>query len=114
MFCLSAQVDKYGIGKIMEMALDHLNGGAGRSACPIHLSLDIDSVDPAFAPGTGTKVRGGLTDREACYICESVAETQLLGSMDCVEVNPSLAPGDSLTAGLAVNLIGAALGDTIL
>ena len=45
------QIDKYGIGKVMELALAHL--GTQR---PLHLSFDIDSVDPAFAPGTGTKV----------------------------------------------------------
>jgi arginase len=104
-------VDKYGIGKVMEMSLDHL---CGKSQAPLHLSWDIDSVDPQFAPGTGTKVRGGLTDREALYICEAVAETTLLGSMDMVEVNPALAPGDSATAAMAVDLIGAAMGDTIL
>ncbi|KAJ1615945.1 hypothetical protein T492DRAFT_606654, partial [Pavlovales sp. CCMP2436] len=60
-------VDKHGIGRVVEMALEavdpHSNG-------PLHLSLDVDAVDPHFAPGTGTMVRGGLTYREIHYICE--------------------------------------------
>eukprot|EP00455_Lapot_gusevi_P002333 TRINITY_DN1091_c0_g1_i3.p1 TRINITY_DN1091_c0_g1~~TRINITY_DN1091_c0_g1_i3.p1 ORF type:complete len:354 (+),score=111.54 TRINITY_DN1091_c0_g1_i3:74-1063(+) len=106
-------IDKYGIGKVMEMSLDYL---CGKQSRPLHLSVDIDSVDPIFAPSTGTVVRGGLTDREAHYICEATCETGLLGSMDIVEVNPILAPGDGAhsTADMAARLVGAALGDTIL
>ena len=63
------ELDKYGIGKVMEMALDQLDQR------PIHLSVDIDSVDPFLAPSTGTKVRGGLTFREAHYICEATYES---------------------------------------
>jgi arginase len=107
------QVDKYGIGKVMEMACDHLCGSANGGPRPLHLSFDIDSVDPTFAPSTGTRVRGGLTDRESHYICEAAYETGFLGSMDMVEVNPALAPGDA-TAEMAARLIGAAMGDTIL
>eukprot|EP00760_Papus_ankaliazontas_P028343 PhM_4_TR3649/c0_g1_i1/m.80347/K01476/E3.5.3.1, rocF, arg; arginase len=80
-------VDKYGIGKVMEMALSRINPHNDR---PIHLSLDIDAVDPMFAPGTGTKAKGGLTYREVRYLCEALAKTNLLGSMDIVEVNPDL------------------------
>lgn len=107
-------VDKYGIGKVMEMALDYLC--SKNPNAPLHLSFDIDSVDPVFAPSTGTLVVGGLTDRESHFICEATAETGLLGSMDMVEVNPSLKPGDpaDLTALMATRLIGAALGNTIL
>ena len=51
-------VDKYGIGEVMRRAIDHLSAYRQR---PIHLSLDIDSIDPVFAPSTGTRVSGGLT-----------------------------------------------------
>jgi len=106
-------VDKHGIGRVMEMAIEHLRG---RKDCPLHLSFDIDGVDPLFAPSTGTRVGGGLTQREAYFICESVAETGLLASMDIVEVNTSLGDkeGASNTVHLAEKLVVAALGDSIL
>jgi len=59
---------------------------------PLHLSLDIDSIDPHFAPGTGTAARGGLSYREIHYICEECALSKRLVSMDLVEVNPGLDP----------------------
>ena len=59
---------------------------------PLHLSLDIDAIDPHFAPGTGTAARGGLSYREIHYICEECALTRRLVSMDLVEVNPGLDP----------------------
>lgn len=77
-------VDKYGIGKVMEMLLDHLGDR------PLHMSYDIDACDPVIAPSTGTKVRGGLSFREAHYVAEAVAETGRLGSVDMVEINPQL------------------------
>ena len=58
-------VDRYGIGKVVDMALDYL----GRDR-PIHLSFDVDALDPSVCPSTGTPVRGGLTFREGHYICE--------------------------------------------
>lgn len=72
-------VDKYGIGRVMELALDHVNPGRDR---PIHLSFDVDALDPTVAPSTGTPVRGGLTFREGHYICEAVYETGLLVALD--------------------------------
>jgi len=105
-------VDRLGIGQVMERAVDHL---CLRRQRPIHLSFDIDSVDPAFAPSTGTRVQGGLSYREAYYIAESIAETGLLGSLDMVEVNPSLSPeGVKTTVDMAVGLICSALGNRIL
>ena len=96
---------------------------------PFHLSLDIDSVDPHFAPGTGTCARGGLTYREAHYICEELALTDRLVGLDLVEVNPLLdgppaaarMHGDdpsvkpcSPTVELAVGLALSALGKRIM
>lgn len=81
-------VDKWGIGKVVEMALDHVNPNKDR---PIHLSFDVDALDPEVAPSTGTAVRGGLTFREGHYICEAIAETGLLVSLD-IMVRPLLLP----------------------
>ena len=116
-------VDRHGIGKTVEMALDHLLGvgaGAGGGRRPLHLSFDVDAVDPDLAPSTGTVVRGGLTYREAHFLAEAVACSGALTSMDMVEVNPDLgrlAEDDRAaesTAGLAIQIIGSALGNTIL
>ncbi|ORZ41532.1 arginase [Catenaria anguillulae PL171] len=109
------EVDRYGIGKVVEMALDHVNPNRDR---PIHLSYDVDALDPSVAPATGTPVRGGLTFREGHYICEALHETGLLAAMDIVEVNPALANGDvtQLTQTVAVgcSLVRSALGETLL
>ncbi|KAJ4985001.1 hypothetical protein SVAN01_09523 [Stagonosporopsis vannaccii] len=78
-------VDRHGIGKVMDMALAWIG-----SDTPIHLSFDIDALDPMWAPSTGTAVRGGLTLREGDFIAECVAETGSLIALDLVEVNPSL------------------------
>ncbi|KAL0953313.1 hypothetical protein HGRIS_004560 [Hohenbuehelia grisea] len=109
-------VDKFGITKVVEMALDAVNPGRDR---PIHLSFDIDALDPSIAPSTGTPVRGGLTFREGRYICEAVAETGRLVAMDMVEVNPSLTdPADPISAqrtvATACALIRSALGENLL
>ncbi|KAF9482821.1 arginase [Pholiota conissans] len=107
------EVDKYGIGKVVEMALDHINPDRNK---PIHLSFDVDALDPSVAPSTGTPVRGGLTFREGHYICEAVYETGLLVAMDLMEVNPSLADEASVAQTVAVgcSLLRSALGETLL
>jgi len=79
----------------------------------VHISLDMDVVDPDVAPGVGTPVRGGLSYREAHLAMELVAESGLLGSMDVVEVNPIL-DRENATAALAVELVASALGERIL
>ena len=107
-------VDQFGIGQVVEMALERVNPGNKR---PIHLSFDIDAIDPFFAPATGTTVRGGLTWREGSYICERLAETGNLVAMDLVEVNPSLGDHPEAapqTAAVAIGLIKSALGDVLL
>jgi len=107
------QVDKYGIGKIVEMALDHINPNRDH---PIHLTFDVDALDPSVAPSTGTPVRGGLTFREGHYICEAIWETGLLVGLDIMEVNPSLADAASAQQTVAVgcSLTRSALGETLL
>jgi agmatinase len=70
---------------------------------PVYLTFDIDAVDPAFAPGTGTPVPGGLTSREALEIVRGLHGTQLVG-MDLVEVLPALDHA-SMTCNLAAHLL---------
>lgn len=72
---------RHGIGKVMEMALGHIGNDT-----PIHLSFDVDALDPMWAPSTGTPVRGGLTLREGDFIAECVHETGCLVAMDLVSL----------------------------
>ena len=103
-------VDKHGIGRVMEMALQHVGEGN-----PIHLSFDVDALDPMWAPSTGTPVRGGLTLREGDYIAECVAETGCLVGMDLVEVNPSIEVSEAdRTIRAGTSIVRCALGDQLL
>jgi arginase len=119
------EVDKFGVASCIEQALQRIDPQGTR---PIHLSLDVDGIDPSCAPGTGTQARGGLSYREIHYICEEVALTRRLVSMDLVEINPGLdrLQGQALhgddpdlktttqTVQLGVELALSALGKTIL
>ena len=103
-------VDRHGIGKVMDMALGWIG-----SDTPIHLSFDIDALDPMWAPSTGTAVRGGLTLREGDFIAECVHQTGSLVALDLVEVNPSLEEhGAEQTVRAGVSIVRCALGDTLL
>lgn len=118
-------IDRWGIGAVLDMALRRVNPHGDR---PIHLSFDIDSCDPTIAPGTGTCSRGGLNFRESHYICETLAFTNNLCSMDVVEINPDLdvpvpgrMHGDSdlittplQTVRLGLELVSSALGRSII
>ncbi|KAH9950207.1 Ureohydrolase [Amylocystis lapponica] len=106
-------VDKHGIGRVVEMALDHVNPKRDK---PIHLSFDVDALDPSVAPSTGTPVRGGLTFREGHYICEAIYETGSLVALDIMEVNPTLSDIESVKQTVAVgcSLARSALGETLL
>ncbi|MFZ8452882.1 arginase family protein, partial [Staphylococcus aureus] len=75
----------------------------------LHVSLDVDFLDPDIAPGVGTTVRGGPTYREAQLCMEMIADTGLLGSLDVVELNPALDVRNQ-TAELAVDLIQSLFG----
>jgi arginase len=103
-----SEVDRLGVEPVLRESLEHV---AGRGF--VHLSLDMDALDPEIAPGVGTPVRGGLSYREAHLAMELVAESGLLGSMDVVEVNPVLDRANE-TAKLAVELVASALGARIL
>ncbi|TVY86597.1 Arginase, partial [Lachnellula willkommii] len=107
-------IDRHGIGKVMDMALGHIGNDT-----PIHLSFDVDALDPLWAPSTGTPVRGGLTLREGDFIAECVHETGCLVAMDLVEVNPTLDPGvndlgaqETVRAGCS--LVRCGLGESLL
>ncbi|XP_061561603.1 arginase-1 isoform X2 [Phycodurus eques] len=80
-------VDRLGVGRVMEETCDFLcKRGAER---PIHLSYDVDALDPTVTPATGTPVLGGLTYREGVYIAERLSDTGSLSAVDVVEVNPA-------------------------
>ncbi|XP_045106729.1 arginase, hepatic-like isoform X1 [Portunus trituberculatus] len=85
------EVDRVGFHNVLEAALSHLKPSPSR---PLHLSFDIDALDPVEAPSTGTRVRGGLTLREGLALCEAVQETGYLSALDLVEVNPSIGTGE--------------------
>jgi arginase len=102
------EIDERGVQACVREALEHLRGAAF-----VHVSLDLDAVDPMFAPGVGTPVRGGLSYREAHLAMELVAESGLVRSLEVVEVNPIL-DRENETAKLAVELVASALGARIL
>jgi arginase len=102
------EIDRVGIEPCMREALAHAGGGAF-----LHVSLDMDVVDPEHAPGVGTPVRGGLSYREAHLAMEIVAEVATVDSFDVVEVNPVL-DRENATGKLAVELVASALGARIL
>ena len=104
-------IDRFGIGRVMEMALSHLLDR--NPSRPLHISYDIDAVDPMYAPATGTAVRGGLTWREAHFVAEHVVRSGNLASAEIVEVNESLSPGSD-TVELGRQLVTAMLGEAIL
>ncbi|MBV8068025.1 MAG: arginase [Candidatus Eremiobacteraeota bacterium] len=104
-----SDVDKLGMVHVMEQAL----AVAGAGERPIHVSFDMDAIDPSEAPGTGTPVKGGLNYREAHLVMEMLFESGQLGSIEIVEINPILDYRNQ-TATLAVGLICSALGKSIL
>ena len=103
-----SEIDRRGLEPVVREALERARG-----APFVHVSLDMDVIDPDVAPGVGTPVRGGLSYREAHLAMELVAESGLLDSFEIVEVNPILDRVNE-TAALAVELAASALGARIL
>jgi arginase len=103
-----SDLDRLGVERSVREALAHVAGPGF-----VHVSLDMDAIDPDVAPGVGTPVRGGLSYREAHLTMELVAESGLASSLDVVEVNPVL-DRENETGKLAVELIASALGARIL
>jgi arginase len=102
-------IDRLGIGEVMERAISIVTKGTGG----FHVSYDLDACDPMVAPGVGTPVKGGLSYREAHVVMETVAESGKLTSFDLVEVNPTLDIRNT-TAELGTELALSALGKSIL
>jgi arginase len=102
-----SEIDRIGVERAMREALDRVSGPGF-----VHVSLDMDALDPELTPGVGTPVRGGLTYREAHLALELVAESALAGSLEVVEVNPIL-DRENTTALTAVELVASGLGKTI-
>ena len=103
-----SDIDRLGIEPVLRQSLEHIAGDGF-----VHVSLDMDVLDPEFAPGVGTPVRGGLSYREAHLAMELLAESGLVGSLEVVEVNPIL-DRENETGKLAVELVASALGARIL
>ncbi|HWN20886.1 MAG TPA: arginase [Gaiellaceae bacterium] len=103
-----SDIDRVGVERAVRESLAHIAGPGF-----VHISLDMDALDPEVAPGVGTPVRGGLSYREAHLALELVAESGLASSIEVVEVNPIL-DRENTTAALAVELVASALGKTIL
>jgi arginase len=102
------EVDEMGMAKIGYEILDYF-----RDMTALHLSLDLDALDPQIAPGVGTPVPGGFSYREAHLFMEIMADSQKVRSLDVVEVNPIL-DQQNVTAKLAVELAAGVFGQRIL
>ncbi len=103
------EIDERGMRAVMEDAIRIALDGAGG----LHVSFDMDCIDPSYAPGTGTTVPGGITYREAHLAMEMVSDSHRLMAFDLMEVNPVLDEHNQ-TANLAVELLLSALGKRIL
>ncbi len=101
-------IDEMGMRHTMELALALVDANTH-----LHVSLDVDFLDPDIAPGVGTTVRGGPTYREAQLCMEMIADTGRLASLDVVELNPALDVRNQ-TAELAVDLIESLFGKSTL
>jgi arginase len=97
-------IDRLGIYKVMEDTLKIL-----KHCDAIHLSFDVDVLDPIIAPGTGILSKGGLSYREALYVMETLGKEDKINSIDLIEVNPLL-DVKNITANLAIELLLLCLG----
>ncbi|MEW9698723.1 arginase [Paenibacillus sp. SI8] len=103
------EIDRLGMARVMEQAIDHVS----RGTTGVHLSLDLDGLDPQFAPGVGTPVSAGITAREGYLAMELLSDAGVLISAEFVEVNPIL-DHHNQTAKVAVSLIASLFGERIL
>ncbi|GEK30496.1 arginase [Kurthia zopfii] len=104
------EIDRLGMTAVMKDALEYL---ASRNVDGVHLSLDLDGLDPLHTPGVGTPVPGGITYRESHLAMEMLQESGVLTSAEFVEVNPVLDTKNS-TANVAVELMGSLLGESLV
>ncbi|RDU34872.1 arginase [Neobacillus piezotolerans] len=103
------EIDRMGMAKVMEETIAYLKNRTDG----VHLSLDLDGLDPQDAPGVGTPVFGGITYRESHLAMEMLAEANLITSAEFVEVNPILDERNK-TAKVAVELMGSLFGEKLL
>ena len=101
-------IDEIGMKRVMDEALEGLDANTH-----LHVSFDVDFLDPTIAPGVGTTVRGGPTYREAQLCMEMIADTRRLASLDIVELNPAFDKRNQ-TAKLAVDLVESLFGKSTL
>jgi len=104
-----SDIDRQGIHRVMKQALARVTSGTDY----VHVSFDLDAVDPAIAPGVGTPVKGGLDYREAHSIMELLHDSGVMTSLEIVEVNPILDDRNA-SAAFAVELVQSAFGKSIL
>lgn len=102
------EIDRHGMSAMMAEAIAYLK----EKTDGVHLSLDLDALDPQHAPGVGTPVVGGLSYRESHLAMEMLAEAEIITSADFVEVNPIL-DEKNRTAKAAVDLIGSLFGEKL-
>ncbi|RBE94219.1 arginase, partial [Xanthomonas oryzae pv. oryzae] len=101
-------IDEAGMKRTMEAALQDMSADTH-----LHVSFDVDFLDPSIAPGVGTTVPGGPNYREAQLVMEMIADTGRMGSLDIVELNPVL-DNRNATAELAVDLVESLFGKSTL
>ncbi len=104
-----ADIDRHGVHRVMKKAISQATDGTDF----VHVSMDLDAVDPAVAPGVGTPVKGGLAYREAHLVMELIADAGVMSSLELVEVNPILDQHNA-SAEFAVELVQTAFGKKIL
>jgi arginase len=101
-------IDEMGVRTTMEMALQDMDANTH-----LHVSFDVDCLDPEIAPGVGTTVAGGLSYREAQLCMEMIADSGQVASLDIMELNPALDVRNK-TAVLAVDLVESLFGKSTL
>ena len=104
-----ADIDRHGVHRVMKKAISQATDGTDF----VHVSMDLDAVDPSVAPGVGTPVKGGLDYREAHLVMELIADAGVMTSLELVEVNPILDQHNA-SAEFAVELVQSAFGKKIL
>ena len=104
------EIDRLGMTKVMEESINYLKE---RHIDGVHLSLDLDALDPIYTPGVGTPVAGGISYRESHLAMEMLQEAEFITSAEFVEVNPILDERNR-TADVAVALMGSLFGETLV
>ena len=104
------EIDKLGMSEVMNQTIQYFKD---REVDGVHLSLDLDGLDPLYTPGVGTPVAGGITYRESHLAMEMLYASNLVTSAEFVEVNPILDEKNK-TADVAVGLMGSLLGESLI